>query len=141
MKRACSMSKDQALVDPAIALNHDSASAQDTAGALLRTARQSQGLDIATLAALLKVPVHKLQALEQDKPELLADPVFARALAASMCRILQLEAGPVLHRLPRTGGSTRRFVPEPAKIRFHFGPVFRDQPFFWVWFCCLAHSC
>ena len=100
MKRACSMSKDEALVDPAIALNQDSASAQDTAGAMLRTARQSQGLDIATLAALLKVPVHKLQALEQDKPELLADPVFARALAASMCRILKLEAGPVLHRLP-----------------------------------------
>lgn len=100
MKRACSMSKDEAVLEPGIALNREAAGQHDTAGALLRTARQSQGLDIATLAALLKVPVHKLQALEQDQSSLLADPVFARALAASMCRILKLDPAPVLYRLP-----------------------------------------
>ena len=100
MKRACSMSKDEAVLASGIVINREAAGQQDTAGALLRTARQSQGLDIATLAALLKVPVHKLQALEQDQPESLADPVFARALASSMCRILKLDPAPVLHRLP-----------------------------------------
>lgn len=73
---------------------------QTTAGALLREARQAQGLDIATLAALLKVPVKKLQALEQDEFELLLDPVFARALASSVCRILKIDSALVLQRLP-----------------------------------------
>ena len=100
MKRACSMSKEEAVLESGIPLIRDAAGQQDTAGALLRNARQSQGLDIAALAALLKVPVYKLQALEQDQSELLADPVFARALAASMCRILKLDSAPVLHRLP-----------------------------------------
>ena len=94
------MSKDEAVLASGIAINREAVGQQDTAGALLRTARQSQGLDIATLAALLKVPVHKLQALEQDQPESLADPVFVRALASSMCRILKLDPAPVLHRLP-----------------------------------------
>ena len=100
MKRACSMSKEEAVLESGIPLIRDAAGQQDTAGALLRNARQSQGLDIAALAALLKVPVYKLQALEQNQSELLADPVFARALAASMCRILKLDPAPVLHRLP-----------------------------------------
>ena len=74
--------------------------AQVTAGALLCEARQAQGFDVATLAALLKVPVQKLQALEQEQFDLLLDPVFARALASSMCRILKLDPAPVLQRLP-----------------------------------------
>ena len=74
--------------------------AQATAGALLREARQAQGFDVATLAALLKVPVQKLQVLEQDQFDLLLDPVFARALASSMCRILKLDPALVLQRLP-----------------------------------------
>lgn len=100
MKRACSMNKDEAALEPVIPSNREAIGQQDTAGAMLRTARQSQGLDIATLAALLKVPVHKLQAVEQDQSARLADPVFARALAASMCRILKLDPAPVLDRLP-----------------------------------------
>lgn len=70
------------------------------AGALIRDARQAQGLDIAALAAMLKVPVQKLQALEQEQFELLLDPVFVRALASSVCRILELDPAPVLQRLP-----------------------------------------
>ncbi|MEO6321181.1 MAG: RodZ domain-containing protein [Polaromonas sp.] len=76
------------------------AASQTTAGSLLREARQAQGLDIDALAALLKVPVKKLQALEQDEFELLLDPVFARALASSVCRILKIDPAPVLQRLP-----------------------------------------
>lgn len=121
MKRACSMSKDEAVLVSGIALNREAAGQPDTAGALLRTARQSQGLDIATLAALLKVPVHKLQALEQDQSALLADPVFARALAASMCRILKLDPAPVLQRLPAIAAfkvtSQNRGINTPFRVR------------------------
>ena len=71
-----------------------------TAGALLRDARQAQGIHIAALAASLKVPVQKLEALEQDRFDLLLDAVFVRALASSMCRILKLDPEPILQRLP-----------------------------------------
>lgn len=89
-----------AVPEPGLPLESDMPLQHDTAGAMLRAARQSQGMDIGSLSALLKVPVHKLQALEQDQPELLADAVFARALASSMCRTLKLDPAPVLHRLP-----------------------------------------
>lgn len=71
-----------------------------TAGALLRQARQAQGLHLAALAAALKVPVHKLEALEQDRFDLLLDAVFVRALASGMCRLLKLDPEPILARLP-----------------------------------------
>ncbi|WP_366806974.1 RodZ domain-containing protein, partial [Polaromonas sp.] len=77
-------------------------SAGPTAGALLRAAREAAGIHIAALAALLKVPETKLQALEHDRLDLLLDAVFARALASSVCRTLKIDARPVLERLPPT---------------------------------------
>jgi cytoskeleton protein RodZ len=73
-----------------------------TAGTLLRQAREASGLHIANLAANLKVPVRKLEALEQDRYDLLPDAVFVRALASSVCRTLKIDAQPVLQRLPQT---------------------------------------
>jgi cytoskeleton protein RodZ len=75
---------------------------EPTAGALLRNARESAGMHIAALAVTLKVPVRKLEALEQDRFDLLPDAVFARALAASVCRTLKLDVAMVLERLPKT---------------------------------------
>ncbi|MDB5749666.1 MAG: hypothetical protein JWP65_87, partial [Ramlibacter sp.] len=73
-----------------------------TAGAWLRQAREAAGLHVSTLAANLKVPVRKLEALEEDRYDLLPDAVFARALAASVCRTLRIDPVPVLQRLPQT---------------------------------------
>jgi cytoskeleton protein RodZ len=76
--------------------------AQASAGALLRRARESSGLHVAALAVALKVPVRKLEALEDDRFEDLGDAVFIRALASSVCRTLKVDAQPVLERLPQT---------------------------------------
>ena len=73
-----------------------------SAGALLRHARQAAGLHLDALSVALKVPIHKLEALEQDRHELLTDTVFVRALAASVCRTLKIDPQPVLDRLPHT---------------------------------------
>lgn len=73
-----------------------------TAGTLLRQAREAAGLHVATLAANLKVPVRKLEALEEDRYDLLPDAVFVRALASSVCRTLKVDPQPVLERLPQT---------------------------------------
>ncbi|MBK0393231.1 helix-turn-helix domain-containing protein [Ramlibacter algicola] len=76
--------------------------AVESAGALLRQAREASGLHVAALAVSLKVPVRKLEALENDRYDELTDAVFARALASSVCRTLKVDARPILDRLPQT---------------------------------------
>jgi cytoskeleton protein RodZ len=78
----------------------DEDSVQSTGGALLRKAREAKGLHIAALAVLLKVSVKKLEAIEANQFELLPDIVFVRALASSICRNLNIDAGPILEKLP-----------------------------------------
>jgi cytoskeleton protein RodZ len=73
----------------------------ETAGSMLRVAREAAGLHVAALAVAMKVPVKKLEALEADRLDLLPDAVFVRALASSVCRNLKIDAAPVLARLPQ----------------------------------------
>lgn len=80
-----------------------STSAPGTAGAVLRRAREARGLHIAALAATLKVPQSKLEALEADRYQDLPDATFARALARSVCRVLKIDAAQVLALLPSGG--------------------------------------
>jgi len=75
------------------------AQAEATAGTLLRRAREASGLHVAALAVALKVPVRKLEALEDDRIDELGDPVFVRALASSVCRTLKVDPQPILDHL------------------------------------------
>jgi cytoskeleton protein RodZ len=74
-----------------------------SAGAMLRAAREKQGVHIAVLAAAIKVSPRKLDALEHDRYEELPDATFVRALAQTVCRALKIDAQPVLARLPEIG--------------------------------------
>lgn len=73
----------------------------DSAGALIRRAREHAGLHVGVLAASLKVPVQRIEALEADRHDLLPGPVFTRALASSVCRLLKLDSAAVLALLPK----------------------------------------
>ncbi|KQT10632.1 helix-turn-helix domain-containing protein [Ramlibacter sp. Leaf400] len=93
------------------------AAALDTgpsAGTLLRRAREAAGLHVAALAVSLKVPVRKLEALENDRYDQLPDAVFTRALASSVCRTLKVDAQPILDRLPQS--AVPRLVPDTEAI-------------------------
>ena len=89
-----------------------------SAGVLLRRAREAAGLHVAALAVSLKVPVRKLEALEEDRYDLLPDAVFARALASSVCRTLKIDPQPVLQKLPQT--SAPRLVQDTEGINAPF---------------------
>jgi cytoskeleton protein RodZ len=78
----------------------DATVSENSAGALLRAARQAQGLHIAALATTLKVPPRKLEALEADRYDELQGATFVRALAQAACRALKIDPAPVLDRLP-----------------------------------------
>jgi cytoskeleton protein RodZ len=70
---------------------------------MLRAAREKQGLHVAALAATIKIPQRKLEALEADRYDELPDITFTRALAMTVCRALKIDAAPVLARLPQAG--------------------------------------
>lgn len=74
----------------------------DTAGSMLRAAREKAGLHVAALAVAIKIPVKKLEALEADQLLGTHDLVFTRALASSVCRTLKIDPAPVLAALPQT---------------------------------------
>lgn len=90
-------------------------------GALLREAREAQGMHVAALAVSLKVPVRQIEALEADRLDQLPDLVFARALAASVCRQLKIDPQPVLAHLPQ-GQPRLRKEREPINEPFRPGP-------------------
>ncbi|WP_077036022.1 helix-turn-helix domain-containing protein [Pelomonas sp. KK5] len=109
-----------------------------TAGAWLRDARQQRGLHIAAVAAMLKVPQAKLEALEADRWQELTDMTFVRALAKAVCRTLKIDPEPVLQLLPRGGereldvnkGINRPFRERGARDD-GFSLVQLRRPIFW----------
>lgn len=72
-----------------------------SAGQMLRQARVDAGLHIAALAVSLRVPVKRIEALENGQMDLLPDMVFVRALTASICQALKIDALPILDKLPK----------------------------------------
>jgi cytoskeleton protein RodZ len=93
-----------------------------SAGAMLRAARQAQGLHVAALAASIKVPQRKLEALEGDRLDELPDVTFARALAKTVCRALKIDPQPVLALMPGLGDQGLE------KVHQGLNTTFRDRP-------------
>lgn len=126
------------MTDPA--LPPASASEARTAGALLRAARERQGLHIAALAAAIKVPPAKLDALENGRYGELTDNTFVRALAQSVCRVLKIDPRPVLELLPAAGAGRLEKVEGSIRAPYRERPGQDDggeariwhRPVFWI---------
>jgi cytoskeleton protein RodZ len=116
------------------------------AGAQLRAARERQGLHIAALAAMIKIPQRKLEALEADRFDELPDATFTRALAMTVCRALKIDAAPVLAQLPQAagtglsgakGGLNTPFRERPGRSEPAESATLR-HPLAWAALCVLA---
>lgn len=100
----------------------DNTPSPTTAGGLLKAARQAAGVDLAVLSVNLKVPVRQLEFLEADGYMADQSPVFARGLAASVCRRLRVDSAPILALMPRSSnylesnGAVRQALPAPADL-------------------------
>jgi cytoskeleton protein RodZ len=115
--------------------NPDSGSAQGGAvGSAIRQARLNKGLSLETLAAVLKVTPAKLDALESGRFSELPDLAFARALAKTVCRYLELDSAAVLSAFPSIrpvdlSSSEHRGVPfKASKARLNLD-VASSMPF------------
>lgn len=98
-----------------------------TAGALLKQARQAQGLHIAALSASIKVAQRKLESLEGDRFDELPDATFTRALAQTVCRSLKIDAAPVLALLPRASAHRLEQLGEGINMPFRERPGRSDS--------------
>lgn len=116
------------------------ATSAPSAGQLLRKAREGRGLHIAALAASLKVPQRKLEALERDAYAELPDIAFTRALAKTACRVLKTDPEPILALLPKPdtagldqvgGGLNTPYREAGYGIDASFAGLLQ-QPAFWV---------
>jgi cytoskeleton protein RodZ len=105
--------------------------AANGAGAMLRAARERQGLHIAALAAAIKVSPRKLDALENDRWSELPDATFTRALAQTVCRTLKIDARPVLDKLPAAATVALEATDAGLNTPFRERPG-RDEPGFAV---------
>ena len=92
-----------------------------SAGGMIRNARQAQGIDLASLAAMLKIPLRRLEALENGRHEELQGPTFERALAQAACRVLKIDPKPVLALLPQHERNTLERVTEGINTPFRDG--------------------
>jgi cytoskeleton protein RodZ len=105
-----------------------------SAGAMLRAAREQRGVHIAALAAAIKVPQRKLEALEADRYDELPDLTFTRALAQSVCRHLKIDLQPVLDRLPQTVAAPQKLVHVGSGLATPFRErPGREAPADWSW--------
>ncbi len=94
----------------------------NTAGGLLRQAREAKSLRLDVLAATIKVTTAKLEALEANRFERLPDATFTRALAQAVCRSLKIDPAPVLALLPPPNGHRLEEVAEGLKTPFNERP-------------------
>jgi len=108
-------------------MTEPAASSGSSAGTLLRAARERQGLHIAALAATIKIPQRKLEALEADRHDELLDATFTRALAMTVCRALKIDPAPVLAQLPQIGGKPLPDVAGGLNAPYRERPG-RDEP-------------
>ena len=96
-----------------------------SAGGMIRNARQAQGIDPASLAAMLKIPLRRIEALENGRHEELQGPTFERALAQAACRVLKIDPKPVLALLPQHERNTLDRVSEGINTPFRDGQISR----------------
>ncbi|MDO8888298.1 MAG: helix-turn-helix domain-containing protein [Hydrogenophaga sp.] len=93
----------------------------------LKEAREAAGLHIAALAASLKVPIKKLEALEAGRYSELPDLTFARALASSACRQLKVDPAPILQQIPL--GASPKLGDHGQALNAPFNPGRDEEPF------------
>ena len=99
----------------------------ERAGALLRVSREGAGYTLEALAAVVKVPVRKLEALETGRLDVLPESVFVRGMVVGICRVLHADPQAILALLPMT--PTQHLKHQGAIAPVPFQTVGADSPY------------
>ncbi len=88
------------------------ASAADTAGATLRSAREKAGLRLDEIAVRTRIPLNVLEAIEHDDTAKLGQPVYVRGYLRKYAKAMNLQESQVL-----TAFDARAMAPPPETTR------------------------
>jgi cytoskeleton protein RodZ len=84
-------------------------------GQELRVERERQGISLASIAEITKVPQRHLLALELDRTEILPGGIFNKGILRSYCRCVGLDEEERLQRFP---GQAIQMEPEAEWVQF-----------------------
>ena len=98
----------------------------ERAGALLRGSREGAGYSLEALAAIVKVPVRKLEALEAGRLDALPESVYVRAMVVGICRVLHADAQAILVLLPLAAAQPLKYEGAIAPLPFQM--IGADSP-------------
>ncbi|MGD9787788.1 MAG: helix-turn-helix domain-containing protein [Sulfuricellaceae bacterium] len=75
---------------------------QNSAGTLLRQARENSGFSVVEIARQLKLGARQIEALEEDDFDKLPGPTFVRGFIRNYAKLLQIDPSPILDAYLRT---------------------------------------
>jgi cytoskeleton protein RodZ len=93
------------------------ASPEDTLGAILRSAREAQQLTLEEISGELRIALYHLDALEENRFEVLGPPVFAKGYLKQYGRRLGLDYGALLARYERQANAEEVLITPVRPIR------------------------
>lgn len=88
----------------------------DGVGATLKAARKAAGLSLGEVADRLKLSLKQLEAIEEDRFEVLPGPAFVRGFVRNYARFLGVDAGPLMARLETRFPSAVKEVTNQVKV-------------------------
>jgi cytoskeleton protein RodZ len=105
---------------------------QFSVGAVLREAREQQGLSVADVANRIKFAPRQIEAMEADDFAHLPEATFVRGFVRSYARLLEIDPTPLLAALPQTHLQAAA-VPENKAVEVPFQSVLSSRRSNIVW--------
>lgn len=102
-------------------------------GAVLREAREQQGLSVADVANRIKFAPRQIEAMEADDYAQLPEATFVRGFVRSYARLLEIDVAPLLAALPQTHVQAAP-VPEKKSVEVPFPSVLAARHANIMWF-------
>lgn len=113
---------------------NDAAPQKFSVGAVLREAREQQGLSVADVANRIKFAPRQIEAMEADDYAQLPEATFVRGFVRSYARLLEVDAAPLLAALPQTHVQQAAPAPEKKAIEVPFPSVLAARQANIMWF-------
>ena len=86
----------QTQAEPTIPVREEASAAPKGFGAVLRAAREAEGISVGDMAVQCRLAVTQIRALEEERLENLPEPVYVRAFIRGYAHALKIDPAPLV---------------------------------------------
>lgn len=86
----------QTQAEPTIPVREEASAAPKGFGAVLRAAREAEGISVGDMAVQCRLAVTQIRALEEERLENLPEPVYVRAFIRGYAHVLKIDPAPLV---------------------------------------------